>query len=88
MIQIRMLITVHPELLFLAKPGTVLREGEVYEAKANVHGAVSGLCANGEYLGVRPGEFVFVQAPDWLIALWAKEYPATVVEVRSNKNGV
>ena len=88
MIQIRMLRTVRPELLFLAKPGTVLHEGEVYEAKANVHGAVSGLCANGEYLGVKPGEFVFVQAPDWLIDIWKKEYPATVAGVRRERDEI
>ena len=88
MIKIKMLKTVRPELRFLARPGKVLQEGEIYVAKANTRGAVSGLCANGEYLGVRPGEFVFVQAPDWLIDIWKKEYPATVAGVRGVRDGV
>lgn len=81
MIKIRMLENARPELLFLAKPGTVLRRGKVYEAKSNPRGAVSGLCANWEYLGVRPGEFVFVEAPEWLITLWRKEYPQAVERI-------
>ena len=87
-IKIKMLTTVRPELRFLARPGKILCEGEEYVAKANTRGAVSGLCANGEYLGVKPGEFVFVQAPDWLINIWAKEYPATVAEVRRTKDEI
>ena len=39
------------------KPGTILRGGEVYPAWTNSHGAVCGICANGERLGVRPDEF-------------------------------
>lgn len=58
--QIRMLENVRPDLLFLAKPGTILRCGKVYEATANKYGTVSGVCDNGEVLGVKPDEFEIV----------------------------
>ena len=70
-----MLETVRPDLPFLAKPGTLLVAGEEYEATSNRFGAISGLCENGEYIGVRPGEFVFTDAPDWVQSIWKKEYP-------------
>ena len=66
MIRIRMLTDVVPDLFFLATPGTLLRVGSEYEATANVHGAVSG---------VRPGEFEFVEAPDWLRHIWGQVHP-------------
>ena len=69
--KIRMLETVLPDLLFLAKPGTILCAGEEYEARANKNGAISGLCPNGEYLGVRPGEFSFITVPTWVREIWA-----------------
>lgn len=69
-IKIRMLETVRPDLPFLAKPGTVLVQGKEYDAEANKHGAVSGICENGDYLGVKPGEFEFVSAPEWLLKMW------------------
>lgn len=68
-IRIRMLRTVRPEMPFLATPGTILRQGTEYPAATNQHGAISGLCANGEYMGVRPGEFEFVEAPDWVLKI-------------------
>lgn len=68
--KIRMLCTVRPDLMFAAEPGTVLRAGEEYEATANKHGAVCGICENGHVLGVKPGEFEFVKAPDWLLEIW------------------
>lgn len=75
MIRIRMLTDVLPDLFFLATPGTLLRVGSEYEATANVHGAVSGICSNGKQLGVRPGEFEFVEAPDWLRHIWGQVHP-------------
>lgn len=54
---------------FLAKHGTILRYDNEYEAKSNKYGAISGLCDNGEWLGVKPGEFEFVEAPDWIIKI-------------------
>lgn len=79
--KIRMLETVRPDLP-LAKPGTILRAEEEYEAESNRNGAISGLCANGEYLGVRPGEFVFTEAPDWVQAIWAKVHPQALSELK------
>ena len=81
--RIRMLETVRPDLPFLAKPGTILTAGEEYEATSNRNGAISGLCENGEYIGVRPGEFVFLDAPDWVRDIWVKEYPAAFSELGS-----
>lgn len=69
--KIQMLCTVRPDLIFLEKPGivlrvgkvyeTVLRVGKVYEAVANPLGEVSGICENGERVGVKSGEFVIVE---------------------------
>lgn len=56
--KIKMLMTVTPDFSFLAKPGTVLVKGETYEATVNKNGAVSGVCENGEVLGVKPHEFI------------------------------
>lgn len=77
-IRIKMLVTVRPELPYLAKPGTILREGVEYKAVTNKNGAVSGICANGEILGVKPGEFVYEKAPDWLLDLWADVWPSAL----------
>lgn len=59
-VKIKMLKTVRPDL-FLGIPGTILREGNIYEAKKNRLGAISGLSENGEWLGVKPNEFEEVQ---------------------------
>lgn len=71
-IRIRMKINVRPDFpLFYGalgvKPGTVLKVGMEYEATTNKNGAISGICENGEALGVKPGEFEFVQAPEWVL---------------------
>lgn len=58
--KIRMLETVRPDM-FLGKPGTILRVNETYEATQNKHGAVCGICDNGEKLGVKPNEFEVVE---------------------------
>lgn len=71
--KIKMLCTVRPDLIFLAKPGTVLRVGKVYEAVVNPLGAVSGICENGEWLGVKPGEFEIVEAPDRVLEFWKED---------------
>ena len=76
--------TVRPDLVFLAKPGTVLWEGEDYDAIANKHGAVTVVCRNGEKLGVKPGEFIFVcGVPKWLHEIWKEKYPETVKRVEN-----
>ena len=55
--QIIMLKTVRSDLPFMSNPGTKLLAGKVYEATTNKHGAVCGICENGELLGVKPDEF-------------------------------
>jgi len=68
--------TIRPDSIFgvqLNKPGTILNAGEEYPAVANKYGAISGICANGELLGVKPGEFDFVTAPKWVLDIWIKE---------------
>lgn len=47
-----------------------LLAGGEYEAKANKYGAISALCESGEYIGVNPGEFEFVEAPEWILRIW------------------
>lgn len=69
--------TVRPEFPF-SPPGTILRAGVEYEAVSNKHGAISGICENGERLGVKPGEFAFVSAPSWIVQLWVNMYPECV----------
>lgn len=76
--KIQMLRTVIPDLPFLCKPHTILRMHEIYEAKANKTGAISGLTDSGEWMGVRPGEFVFVDAPQWILDIWEKEFPDAI----------
>lgn len=62
--RIRMLMNVRPDLWCSGTPGTILRRNEVYVAWTNSHGAVAGICENGEVLGVKPDEFEVV---DWYI---------------------
>lgn len=62
--RIKMLETVVPDMWWLAKPETILSAGVEYEARSNPHGAISAICENGELLGVKPGEFEIVEAPD------------------------
>lgn len=73
-IRIRMKTDVLPDVLpgipSLAKPGMILRAGREYEAEANRNGAVISLCENGERMGVKPGEFEFLEAPKWLQNIW------------------
>ena len=70
MIRIIMKTDVLPDIPFLAKPGTTLRAGKEYKAEANKNGAVIALCENGEKMGVKPGEFEFLEAPKWLQNIW------------------
>ena len=59
----------HP---IVSPPGTILRSGLEYEARSNPNGAISGLCHNGEWLGVAPREFAFLEAPAWVQEIHAK----------------
>jgi len=66
-----------PEIPILALNNRkmVLKAGKDYDAISNPNGAISGICANGAVLGVRPGEFQFISAPDWVLKLWeGKDY--------------
>ena len=70
-LRIRMRQTVCAGFPFnMLKPGTILAAGHEYEAVANRYGAVSGLCDNGELLGVKPEEFECVDGTlgPWVIA--------------------
>lgn len=71
-IKIKMLKTVRPDLPFLSESGTVLFADYTYFAQANKNGAICGICDNGKPLGVKPDEFEFVKAPEWLLKLWRK----------------
>ncbi len=74
-VKIRMLRNVRPDFLFgmvSGKPGTILRCGMEYQGTTNKNGAISGICDNGEKLGVKPGEFEFVEAPEWVLKIWNK----------------
>jgi hypothetical protein len=57
---------------FISKPGTVLRAGDEVVAETNPNGAISGLCENGEWLGLYPEEFEFISAPEWVLKIWVK----------------
>jgi hypothetical protein len=74
-IRIRMLKNVRPGFIFLAKPGTILRAGMEYDGMTNKNGAISGLCDNGEFLGVRPREFKFIEAPEWVLEIHKRFSP-------------
>lgn len=73
-IRIRMLKTVYPDLLFIQRMphGTILRAGMEYNATSNRNGAISGVCDNEVVLGVKPGEFEFVEAPEWVLKIWGE----------------
>ena len=71
-IRIRMLKAVIPDFYLLARPGTLLLTGKEYDAVSNRNGAISGICENGEKLGVKPGEFEFVSAPEWILKIHGK----------------
>jgi len=57
---------------FISPPGTILKEGDEVEGQTNPQGAISGLCKNGEWLGLYPGEFEFISSPTWVLEIWAK----------------
>ena len=67
-----MIKNVRPDFPFgvvSGKPGTILRSGMEYSAISNPHGAICGICENGEHLGVKPGEFEFIDAPEWILKI-------------------
>ena len=42
---------------------TTIAEPGVYDAYMNPHGAVSVLASNGKFLGLKPGEFEWLENP-------------------------
>ena len=50
--RIKMLKTVRPDCPVRGPLGTVLVSQQVYDCWVNSYGAVAGICANGEKLGV------------------------------------
>jgi hypothetical protein len=56
----------------VSPPGTVAYGGQEYEATSNPYGAISAVLPNGEELGLCPGEFEFLEAPEWVLRFWAQ----------------
>ena len=50
-----------------------------YEAQSNRMGVISGMCENGDVLSVKQGDFVFLEAPDWVKDIWKNVYPPAVM---------
>ena len=76
--KIRMIKEVRSDIPVFSTSRNVLEFGKTYGATANKHGAVCGRCDNGELIGVRPGEFKFVELPKWLYDKWAPVFPWSV----------
>ena len=73
---------------WISPTGTILRGGVRYAGKTNPNGAISGLCGNGEWLGVKPGEFKFIKAPEWVLRIHAKYDKNIKVSLGADDNGV
>lgn len=67
-LKIKMLKTVCPDGPF-AKKGQVAINAQEYPAVSNDYGAICAITENGEKLGVRPGEFKFIEAPEWVLKI-------------------
>jgi hypothetical protein len=70
-IRVRLLQNVRG-LGFISPPGTIARDGYEYEGYSNDNGAISAILPNGEKLGLMPGEFEFLEAPEWVLRIWAR----------------
>jgi len=89
-IRIRMLKTVIPEFPFnpIASPQIRLLKEEEYDATSNKYGAVSAICSSGDPLGVKPGEFEFVSAPQWVLKQWIPNATAiSALDASRKKDG-
>ena len=66
-IRVRMIKSVRSDLPEVVFPNrSVANPGEEYDAETNRNGAVTIIFPGGEKLGVKPGEFEFIEAPEWL----------------------
>lgn len=76
-LRIKMLKTVCVDRFFGAvtktPADTFLLEGHEYAATANRNAAIAGICDNGQILGVKPGEFEFIEAPEWVLRNWREQ---------------
>lgn len=59
--RVEMLSTVRTDLPFVTKKNLIAHEGQVYDVKMNVFGAVFIDYPDGSYLGLKPGEFDVVE---------------------------
>jgi hypothetical protein len=70
-IRIRMIQDVNPDFPFLLsqdeRKNTYLLKGQDYDAMTNPQGAISAICDTGVHLGVKPNEFEFLEAPEWVL---------------------
>jgi len=55
-----------------SKANMIARAGQIYNASTNKNGAISVDFDNGDKLGVKPGEFEFIDAPDWVLDIHRK----------------
>ena len=83
-IRVRLLHNVRG-LGIISPPGTIAREGYEYEGDSNPQGAISAILPNGEKLGLMPGEFEFLEAPDWVLRIWAKHDDKIQVKLKRMK---
>lgn len=80
-IRVRLLHNVRG-LSYISPPGTIAREEHEYEGYSNPNGAISAILPNGEKLGLMPGEFEFLEAPEWVLRIWAKNDDNIEVKLR------
>lgn len=75
-------------LMPISPSGTILYEGMEYNAVSNPHGAISGICQNGQLLGVKPGEFSFIAAPKWVLKIHGVSLDERMLEwIRNGERG-
>ena len=43
------------------------KKGDIYDAMSNPYGAIFAIMKNGKTLGIKPGEFEFIEAPEWVL---------------------
>jgi hypothetical protein len=67
---------------YIGPPGTIARQELEYEGHSNPNGAISAILPNGEKLGLYPEEFEFIEAPEWVLRIWAKHHPNIKCELR------
>lgn len=63
-IRVKMLTTVVPDIGFCTDLNRIASASHEYDAVSNAYGAIAVICKNGKLLGVRPGEFEFIEAPE------------------------